>query len=200
MADEGGRSRSVLGWARVFYLLLAIGGILWLGARHGQIGLGLFVDRSRWLLDLGIGLVVGAALSGAWAGARRVLPQARSVEEQFAEILGPMTLTEAVVLAILSSIAEEFFFRGAVQDAWGFVPGAVLFTLLHLGPGREFRIWTMFAGVAGLSLGGLVVWRGSLLAAIVAHAVVNGIGLSRLAAMSREKGGLLRPGGTEAGE
>ena len=200
MAGEGVTDRSVLGWARIFYLLLAIAGIVWLGARRGQIGFDLFIDQSRWLGDLVIGLVVGAALAGAWEIARRLLSQARSVEDQFAEILGPMSVSDAIVLAILSSIAEEFFFRGAVQDAWGFAPAAILFTLLHLGPGREFRIWTAFAGVAGLILGGLVVWRGSLLAAIVAHALVNGIGLSRLAVMGPRSDESSRPERTEASE
>ena len=129
---------------------------------------------------------IGALLSGAWELARRRLPSARTVEHHFAEVLGPITVSEAIALAVLSAIAEEFFFRGAVQDAWGFLPAAALFALLHLGPGRELRLWTLFAALAGLVLGGLVVWRQSLLAPTVAHALVNGIGLSRLAVARQE--------------
>lgn len=186
MADPQVKRTPVLEWAWIFYLVLAVGGIVWIGLRQGQIGLALFVDTERWPVDLGLGLGAGAVLSGGWELGRRFMPQARAIETQFAEILGPLTTSEAVALAVLSAIAEEFFFRGAVQGAWGLVPAALLFTVLHVGPGRELRLWTVFAAVAGLLLGILVVWRETLMAAIIAHALVNGIGLSRLAV--KEKG------------
>jgi membrane protease YdiL (CAAX protease family) len=172
---------SVLRWARIFYLVLAVAGIVWLGVRRGRIGLELFVASGQWLADVGLGVVAGLALAGGWEMARKAVPGARRVEQRIGEILGPLDRSEALALAILSALAEEFFFRGAVQDAWGFLPALALFTVLHVGPGRDFRLWTLFAAVGGVLLGGLVVWRGALLAAIVAHAVVNAIGLTRLA-------------------
>ena len=181
MIDPEPKRGSVFQWAWIFYLVLAVAGIVWLGARRGTIDLTLFIGSTSWPIDLAVGIAVGAALSAGWELSRRLLPQALTIEKHFSAILGPMSVSEAVALAVLSAIAEEFFFRGAVQDAFGFLPAAALFTVLHLGPGRDFRLWTLFAAVAGLVLGGLMAWREALLAPIVAHALVNGIGLSRLA-------------------
>lgn len=168
-----------LAW--VFYLVLAVGGILWLGWSEGRIGLERFVDAERWWLDLGIGAVAGLALLGVWQGARRLFPSAERLEAQLAELLGPMETSEVIGLALLSGFAEEIFFRGAVQGAWGWFPATVMFALLHAGPGAGYRIWTAFAAVAGLALAGLMIWRGNLLAPVVTHALVNGVNLARLA-------------------
>ena len=191
MNTSGPESGSVFRWAAVFYLILAVAGVVWLGFRHERIDLGLFVALEDWPVDLALGLAAGGLLAGGWEVARRLLPQPRVIEEYFQKILGPLTASEALVLATLSALAEELFFRGAVQDAFGLLIAVSLFTLLHLGPGREFHLWTVFAAVAGLVLGGLMAWREALLAPIVAHAVVNGIGLLRLASAQRildEKG------------
>jgi membrane protease YdiL (CAAX protease family) len=181
VADQQADRGSVFQWAWIFYLILAIAGGVWLGLRQGTIEMELFIAAGSWPVDLAIGLAVGGLLSGGWEIARRRVPQALIVEDHFAEILGPMTPSEALVLALLSAFAEEIFFRGAMQSAFGLLPAAALFTVLHLGPGREFRLWTAFAALAGLVLGGLMMWRGALLAPIAAHALVNGIGMARLA-------------------
>jgi membrane protease YdiL (CAAX protease family) len=181
VAEPENRRGSVFQWAWVFYLVLAAAGVVWLGLQRGTIDLALFVEVDSWPIDLGIGLIAGGLLSGVWEVARRALPQPVVIEKHFAEILGPMTASEALVLALLSALAEELFFRGSVQGAFGYLPAAALFTVLHLGPGREFRLWTVFAAAAGLVLGALMMWRGALLAPVTAHALVNGIGLYRLA-------------------
>jgi membrane protease YdiL (CAAX protease family) len=168
-----------LAW--VFYLVLALGGALWLGWREGRIGLERFFDAGTWWMDLAAGLLVGGLLVVVWMGARRWFPSASRLETQLAELLGPLERSEVLGLAILSGFSEELFFRGAMQGAWGWVPATVLFTLLHTGPGATYRIWTVFAAVAGVALAALMIWRGNLLAPVVAHTVVNGLNLSRLA-------------------
>ncbi len=176
--------------AWTFYLVIAVAGALWIGfARRGPIPLSLFVARRGWWIDLAAGAAAGLVLWAVWRLGRRVFPAARELEERLAGLLGPVTLGEAIGLALLSGFAEELFFRGAVQGSLGWIPAALLFALLHTGPGRAFRLWTAFALVAGLLLGGLMHWRGNLLGPIVAHALVNGInlrGLGRLAAAARE--------------
>lgn len=167
-----------LAW--VFYLLLALAAIVWLGAREGAIPLALFVRWPSVLVDLGLGVATGLSLVGVWALARRHVPAARRLEDELRDLLGGIDSGEVLALALLSGLAEELFFRGAVQSAFGWVVATVLFTLLHIGPGSSFRLWTLFAGVAGLMFAGLVVWRQSLLAAIVAHVVVNCVNLHHL--------------------
>jgi membrane protease YdiL (CAAX protease family) len=173
-----------LAWG--LYLAMALAGVVWIGLREGIIPLGLFVDRREWWLDLLLGFGAAALLLGVWAGAERVLPQARDLEEKIAALLGPLTRSEAVGLAVLSGFAEELFFRGAVQGSidgvGGWVLASIIFGLVHTGPGRAFLLWTLFALSAGFLLGGLMVWRGNLLGPVVAHFVVNAVNLSRLAA------------------
>jgi membrane protease YdiL (CAAX protease family) len=159
--------------------------VLWIGLRQGHIPLALFVDTRRWWLDLLLGVGAGLLLLGVWGVTARFVPVARRLEEQLAALLGPLRLSDAVALAVISGFAEELFFRGAVQGAfggtWGWVGASVLFALLHTGPGPAFRFWTLFALVAGLLFGALMAWRGNLLAPFVAHFLVNAVNLRRLA-------------------
>ncbi|MEO7794131.1 MAG: CPBP family intramembrane glutamic endopeptidase [Thermoanaerobaculia bacterium] len=171
-----------LAW--LFYLALAVAGLLWVGAQRGRLGLELFVDPGGWWIDLGSGAALGGALLALWWLLRRYVAGARNLEDELAKLLAPLTVAEALSLALMSAIAEELFFRGALQGALGFLPAAVLFALLHAGPGKSFRIWTLFALAGGLALGALVALRGPLGGAILAHLIVNGVNLVRLARLT----------------
>jgi membrane protease YdiL (CAAX protease family) len=173
--------RSFYPVAWLFYLVLAIAGLLWLGARHGRIGLELFVKRETFWIDVAIGLAAGALLLALWWLLYRFFPAARELEAELARLVLPLSAAEALSLAFLSALAEELFFRGALQGAIGVLPAATLFALLHAGPGRAFRIWGLFALAAGMLLGFLVAEREALGGAIVAHALVNAVNLARLA-------------------
>jgi uncharacterized protein len=179
------------------YLTLALAGALWIGLRRGVIPLALFVDPARWWLDLGLGLGAGGLLLGAWWGAERTFPLAKELEARLGEALGIITPTEAIALALLSGFAEELFFRGALQGTVGWAAATVLFGLLHSGPGKAFRLWTLFAVAAGALLGGLMVWRGNLLGPVVGHMLVNGVNLRRLAGRM-EDSARLPAGGTQS--
>lgn len=171
-----------LAW--ILYLVMALAGAFWLGWRKGGITLDLLLDRQAWGWHLGAGAAGAAALLGLWHGARFFLPQARRLEEELARVLSSIDRHEALALALISGFSEEIFFRGAVQGAFashGWLWAALLFALLHTGPGAAFRLWTLFAFIAGLLFGGLTVWTGNLLAAAVAHVLVNAVNLRRLA-------------------
>jgi len=168
-----------LAWG--LYLVLAVGGIVWIGLRRGVIPLSLFFDVHSWWLDLLLGAGAALLLLGTWMGAERAVPLARDLDRQIMAALGPLQPGEAVALAVLSGFAEELFFRGAVQGAFGWLPATLAFAVLHSGPGKAFRLWTLFAAIAGLVFAGLTVWRGNLLAPIVGHFLVNAVNLGRLA-------------------
>jgi membrane protease YdiL (CAAX protease family) len=160
-----------LAWA--FYLLLALAGVAWVGWR-GDLDWRLFLAPERWWRDVAAGLVGGGALLGLWALARRGLASARRVEDYIATVMGEIGSDEVIALAVISSVAEEIFFRAGVQGSWGWLWASVLFAVLHTGPGPAFRVWTLFALVGGGTFGALTLWSGNLTAAIVAHGVVNG--------------------------
>jgi membrane protease YdiL (CAAX protease family) len=168
-----------LAWS--FYLLLAATAVVWLGMRRGTLDVGLFFDPARWWIDLFLGAAAGLALVGLWWLVARRFTAARRFEDLVRELLGDLDAGQAVGLALLSGFAEELFFRGAVQDTWGFWIASALFAALHTGRDRGLWVWTAFALVAGLLFGGMVLLAGNLLPAIVAHVVVNAINLRRLA-------------------
>lgn len=184
-----------LAWG--LYMALALAGAVWIGFREGVIPLRLFVDPRQWWLDLLLGVGAGLLLLGLWKGSERVFPLARELEDQLGAVLGPLGRSEVIALAVLSGFAEELFFRGAVQGAIGWLPATLAFAVLHTGPGRAFRLWTLFALLAGLLFGGLMELRGNLLGPVVAHFLVNAVNLWRLA--TREESGRL-PRGSAEGE
>ena len=177
-ADRPGVYR--LAWT--FYLLLAIAGAIWIGSSQGSIPLALFIDTAGWWIDVALGLLGGLALVALWDAGRYFVPAMRQLEEVLAEHIGPLDASETYALALISGFAEELFFRGAVQTSWGLGWATVIFTLMHSGSGRVFRWWTLFAFLAALVFGGLTLYRGNILAAVIAHTVVNAINLRRLAA------------------
>jgi len=170
-----------------FYLLLALAGGLWIGLREGPIPVGLFIDARTWPADLALGIGGGGLLLLLWAGARRTSRLARELEERLAAVVGPLAGAEVFALALISGLTEELFFRGAILRAWGSLPATLLFALLHTGPGRVYRTWTLFAVLAGAGFSALVLWRGNLLPAIAAHALVNAVNLRLLVKRFRDR-------------
>jgi membrane protease YdiL (CAAX protease family) len=168
------------GLAWIFYLLLGVSAVVWIGMRRGRIDGTLFLDPARWWIDLVLGAGCGALLLGLWELVGRRLDAGRRFEALLRSVLGTLDASQAVGLALLSGFAEELFFRGAMQDAWGYGWATVLFALLHTGRERGLWLWTAFALIAGAAFGALVLWTGNLLAAIVGHVVVNAVNLTRL--------------------
>src|SRR5437660_2901496 len=116
-------------------------------------------------------------------GERLVLParlvadfdaKQRMLDAVFAANAWPMTIT--VVLA--APLGEELFFRGfalpALRRSWGVVTAVLvsgaLFSLLHMDPVGFLGLMEI-----GVLLAALRWWTGSLWAAVIGHAVNNGI-------------------------
>jgi membrane protease YdiL (CAAX protease family) len=166
--------------AAVVYLVLAVAGLAWIGVRRHGIPASLFLPASPgWWVDPLAGAGAAAALLLAWQAVRR-LRVAQQLETTLRARLGPLTVGEAYGLALLSGVAEEVFFRGAVQSAWGYPLATLLFAALHSGRGRAMLLWTASALAAGALLGALMLWRGTLFAPIACHVLVNAVQLRRL--------------------
>lgn len=163
----------------VIYGLLSVAAMLWSGLRG---------DWSPWDADdawlpfgngarIALSLAGGALVAALTVASTRLLVRrarwARTLHTDFRAVLGPLSGLEIAAYALLSGIAEELFFRGAMQPATGLVLTSVIFGAVHLGPSRRYWVWTVWAGAMGLVFGALVVLTGNLYGAILAHLVIN---------------------------
>jgi membrane protease YdiL (CAAX protease family) len=131
----------------------------------------------NWLYDGGVGLLAGLLLVFLSRELMGRLEAGEALGRTLAEALGRLSIVHTTLLALFSSVGEEFFFRGALQPEVGLVAASILFGLAHFMPRREFLFWTVFAGVAGLLMGALYMGTGNLLAPILAHFIVNALNL-----------------------
>ncbi len=187
MSGDPGRdeqSRLVFAGAGCLYPLLLLAGLLWLWFRERlgrleQVSIG---DYGPWI-SLGAGAVVGLAAAALAAGLSRYLGVFGKLEAKFTAMIGPLNERQIWVLALMSGLGEEVFFRLALLDALGmdstglFV-SAGLFAVLHTG--RGLWAWACAAFLLGLLFGAMVINGLGLLSVTVAHALVNYISLRRM--------------------
>lgn len=189
-------------WGASAYALLSIlvcaGSWAWferLPLSHPEPWLGLR-EVVGHLLSLLLGTAFAAALVITSRLAVLRFGWARRLHLEFRPIARQLDTTSIVLLAALSAVGEELFFRGLLQPFVGLIPQAVLFGLLHQLRGPSRWVWVTWAGVVGLGLGVLFQLTGSLLGPVVAHALVNGFNLTYIKhhdplASRRSLGGLL---------
>jgi len=124
------------------------------------------------VMGLALGLVVAAAthLAARMAWLDRL-------SSFFASTLGPIGWRPAFQLALLSSIGEEIFFRGAMQPALGLWLTTLIFGALHLPPRLSLASWTLLATILGLAFGLLMEQTGSISGPILAHFTINFLNL-----------------------
>lgn len=91
-----------------------------------------------------------------------------------------MSSVHIVLIAFFSSLGEELLFRGLLQPWIGVLPTAVVFGLCHQMPGQAKWVWVCWATAVGLAFGLIFAATGSLVGALVAHAVINGVNLTFL--------------------
>jgi len=132
------------------------------------------------LLDGALGLAVAVAAIALSRGLTERTRWGDAMGRALAALLGKRSTRDCIVLAVASGVAEETFFRGALQPALGWLPASLVFGLVHFAPRRELLPWTGFALCAGLVLGALFEATGNLVAPIVAHVGINAVNLRRL--------------------
>ncbi len=143
-------------------------------------------------LALAVFLVTSTRIAvGRWAWAQKLHSDLRPVAKN-------LTVPSVVIIAVLSSLGEELFFRGFLTPLLGVVPQAILFGLAHQVSGRSRWVWITWASLVGLCLGSIFVLTGSLIGPVAADGLVNGYNLMFLrshdpAAKERRLGGLLAP-------
>jgi membrane protease YdiL (CAAX protease family) len=166
--------------ATVFYGLLLAAAFVWTWLDGRSLWFASSEAAARgvhWPRDLSLGLAVGAVLVVASRAMTAASAAGRALAESLARLLGRLGWGASLSLAALSGVAEEAFFRGALQPQLGLVGASICFAAAHFVPRRAFLPWPAFAFAAGLAFGALFEWTGNLVAAVVAHAGVNALNL-----------------------
>lgn len=160
------------------YGAMALLGLL-IAAGRGDPDVYHFGATPRWPLLAGplAGVAFGLAVVGLTRLATRHWQWARDLHTSFHDLLGPLTGREILILALASAIGEEVLFRGALLPWFGPWLQAVVFALLHVGPGKRFLPWTVSALAMGAAFGWLTVWTTNLGAPIAAHFLINFLNL-----------------------
>lgn len=131
----------------------------------------------RVLAGIAMGAVL-VAISRVWTSRTE---SGRRLAAELERLVAGVSTPQAILLAALSGIAEEAFFRGALQPRVGWLAASILFGLAHLHPRRELWGWAPSAAIAGLGFGWLFEASGDLVAPALAHTVVNAVNLRSLA-------------------
>ncbi|MEZ4334082.1 MAG: CPBP family intramembrane glutamic endopeptidase [Myxococcota bacterium] len=178
--------RSIVRPGLYFYGAMGIVALLWRMSSPGESILhpSIEAEARAWPLAaaVGVGGLAGLLVVGVSELLTRWTRLGRDLSDLLAESIGPLGRADAWLLAFASGLAEEMFFRGALQAKAGLVVASVCFGAAHFLPRRELVLWSVFAVLIGFGLGGLYLWTGQLAAPIAAHVLVNGINLPRLAA------------------
>jgi membrane protease YdiL (CAAX protease family) len=124
-------------------------------------------------VDVALGVVVGLVLVrlSQWAAQR--LRGFRDMADALGEMLAPMTPRDVFGQALFSALAEELLFRGFLQPRLGLHATAILFGVVHLPRDRRLRLWQPLGIALGYLLGWMFEARGSIVAPVLTHFIVN---------------------------
>lgn len=125
--------------------------------------------------DVAIGVVAAGVLYGVfWAGnaiLRRWLPAVAAQVDDLYDVRSVRRPARLPITAVLLLVGpcEELFWRGLVQERAGFAVALAGYAAVHLWERKAVLV--LAAVVGGMFWGALFSWRGTLVAALVSHAL-----------------------------
>jgi membrane protease YdiL (CAAX protease family) len=149
--------------------------------KRSLISIGL---RRASMLDLFIGVVIALATIAGLAVLYIVVIPALHLETKSLDTLTAAPVWWLVISVVRAGVSEEVLFRGYPIERLKELTGSrvvaalvplALFALAHVGPWGWSHL--IIAGFGGAMFTGLYSWRRSLWANILAHIMVDGIGL-----------------------
>jgi len=165
--------------AVAIYVPLSLISLAW--AWLGQDRLA-WVAPSSWMAAsegtrIAVSIAAGLSLAAAVVVMTPVLVEraawARSLQAEMKPLVDSLSTVEIHALALVSGLAEELFFRGAMQPVLGLIVTSLLFGAVHTGPKRIFVAWSVWAFVMGLLFGLIFEATGSLWGPVLAHVLIN---------------------------
>jgi uncharacterized protein len=122
-------------------------------------------------------IVLAGALAALLVASTRIAVQrfgfAQKLHSDLRPVAQNLTLSSIVLIALLSSLGEELFFRGFLTPRIGILAQALLFGMAHQVRGPSRWVWVAWASLVGVCFGLLFQLTGSLAGPIAAHAAVN---------------------------
>lgn len=179
--DAGLGIRLTLGYSLI--AALGIGLSIWLG--NGSP----FALSDPWLalpplargslsVALGVALAFGLSFMTRWSVGR--FAWALRLHEELRPFALSLSPVQVLLVAGLSSFGEELLFRGFALPVIGIWGSSAVFGFLHQMRGPSRWVWVAWATAAGLGFALLYRITGSLVAPLVAHALVNAANLGFL--------------------
>ena len=161
------------------YTLMLTASVTWLAAR----------DRLSQLPEAALGEhgVLIAAASGLGLGllgygfhslVLRRLSVVTAMAAQVRQLFGAMGEGPVLTLVLIGAVAEELFFRLAVQDQFGLAGSVAAYTVM--GTGAMGWRWMPLAALHAAALGSMMLAGCGLLATTTANAVMNYLILRRM--------------------
>lgn len=151
-----------------------------------------FSFKALWLgLALGLIVVAGNCLllffSQKWREKAFLFRSFHDlIEKELLPLFGQLKLQDTFLLAIASGIAEELFFRGVVEEESGIYISSLTFGLAHM-PRFYYFPYALQALFIGLLMSFVKYLSGSLYAPIIAHSLINFLGLNLIMLLHKRK-------------
>jgi membrane protease YdiL (CAAX protease family) len=153
--------------------------LAWVGSRIANISI---VDR----VSISAGSVIASVSAGILLAATALLctaPWARNVpvlrdlrrvwDTLLVSLARELRATDIILLALLSGMSEELFFRGILQPVIGLTAASLVFGIVHCVT-PAYAAW---AGGLGALLGAAYIATGNLIVPITIHATYNFVAL-----------------------
>lgn len=161
----------------LFYFLICILAAVWDWSSRGDP---FYVWKRSELPDLRFLLISALFVLGYFVFVRllsRLLEAIRALDSLFIQLLTPISYLHIFTLALISSVAEEWLFRGIFVDHFGLFLSSLVFALCHFIPAAKLWLWSLWSLAAGLILGSIYEHTQSLWAPIWIHFLINFVGL-----------------------
>lgn len=124
---------------------------------------------------LGVLGAFGLAVATRWVVGR--WRWARALHQELRPLAVALTPAQIGLVACLSSLGEELFFRGLLSPVIGVLASTAIFGVVHQLRGPSRWVWSAWAVVGGLVFAVIYAATGSLLGSVLAHALVNATNL-----------------------
>lgn len=115
-------------------------------------------------------VVATRVLVGKWSWAR-------ALHQELRPIALMLTPGQIALVACLSSVGEELFFRGLLSPLIGILLSTAIFGIVHQVRGPSRWVWSAWALFGGLVFAAIYSLTGSLLGSVIAHALANATNL-----------------------